>query len=139
MVTRTSFSVAEFVALQPSPQREEFLQRWRKLNSFAKNKYQVDIRDDSKLVWYHLCDPQCFPQEYVARELWFMKLLYQYTRYPQISRDCIPIIRASLSYLPDLYNHIQMFVIPCLQFDCMLDAITKTFRLPDDNSVSASH
>ena len=89
-------------------------------------RYKLNLRDDSKLAWAYAINDN-LTKDYVCQELWIMHQLHTCTNYAQICRQQLPIIHHQLvgnqwwnpEKVEQVRQHIQQFVLPKIQFDCM--------------------
>jgi len=93
-----------------------------------------EVRDDSRLVHAFLCKrltPQ-WTRERVVQELCLTYFLYNYTEYPEFSRDVLPIFakycheKAGMPYHV-AWSHVHKYMVPQFKFV----AIEKAGGLPD--------
>jgi hypothetical protein len=69
----------------------------------------------------------------ICRELWYTKLLYEYSDYHDICKKTLPFIKYSLMNghdnhplaLQQSWEHIQNFVLPSIQINCMSKLIER--------------
>ena len=103
------------------------LKKLENLKIYLWNKYQIPLRDDSRLVYYYLYSMPETTLESVCQELWYTKLCHEYTNYQKICQETIPSIRYSLMNshshhplaLSQAQEHIKNFVIPSIQMNCI--------------------
>jgi hypothetical protein len=132
MRPKKKFSISEKINTTHPHLTAEF----EKIKRTLKQQYDVNIRDDSHLVWNYLTSlpHDIIHEQQVCRELWYLKLLYNYTPYEQICKTQLPVIKSFLIYNYTWYpfhhkqaqDHIREFVLFYIQLRCMYDGILKT-------------
>jgi hypothetical protein len=97
--------------------------RKQELEAYMTKRYNLQIRDDSRLVWAYITKKTEKKMNEVAQELWYMKILYEYTNYEEYCRVTLPRIQYQLmkghEWHPNAEfcarKHIYNFVIPKIQ------------------------
>lgn len=130
------FSLSYNLSLLSEEQRAPLVDKLDKLVLLLKTKYNMNLRDDSRLVWAYLTTLPETELENTCKELWYTKLLYEYTKYPQ-SLKALPQIKYNLMYPHSWYplasqrawEHIQNFVLPVMQLECIYESMEKSGML----------
>ena len=132
-MSQNSFSLKQMLETLNTEQKIYILPKLNKLNEYLQTTYQLQTRDDSRLVWNYLLHMPESELFFVCRELWYTKLLYEYSDYQDICKKTIPFIKYSLmkgheehALTPQQsWEHIQNFVLPSIQINCMGKLIEK--------------
>jgi len=101
-----------------------FMKKRDELKSCLQRSYKMQLRDDSRLAWTFISVLPESELDHVARELWNTKILYDFTPYSEICKDILPLVKKELIEQRHMdpqktWEHIQQFVIPYIQVDCM--------------------
>jgi len=131
-----TFSLNYNLSLLPEEQRLPLVAKLDRLVIFLENKYNMKVRDDSRLIWSYLTTLPETELENTCKELWYTKLLYEYTKYPQVLK-MLPNIKYNLVYLHSWYplapqrawEHIQNYILPIMQLECMYENMEKSGML----------
>lgn len=134
------FSITKNLDQIPKNIKGEYMTRYRELKTYLKQRYDTKLRDDSKLAWKYISNPYLIlTLEDVAKELWYMKILYAYTNYAEKCQHILPSVkRMFITKNTDgtpsqlvhkrCWEHIQNYVIPTIKLECMSELIGKTLK-----------
>jgi hypothetical protein len=121
-----TFSLVTALQEVPVDQHSRLQTKLDGLREVLKSKYNMALRDDSRLAWIYVTQLPETELESISREIWNTKLLYEYTNYGEICRDVLPMVKFSMVRGSDdplvnqrTWEHIQNFVLPSIQLDCM--------------------
>ena len=121
-----TFSLATALHGVPADQQSKLQTKLDGLKEVLKSKYNMALRDDSRLAWIYATQLPETELESIGREIWNTKLLYEYTNYSEICHDVLPMVKFSMVRGSDdpllnqrTWEHIQNFVLPSIQLDCM--------------------
>lgn len=104
--------------------KESALKKREQLGNILTTVYNIQIRDDSRLAWTFITEMPESEVHYVAREIWHTRLLHDLTPYGELCKDLLPLVKKELIEHRHMdpqkaWEHIQQFVLPYLQLDCM--------------------
>jgi hypothetical protein len=124
------FSLKESMSKISASQLSSIQQKLNKLAERLRTTYNMELRDDSRLAWIYATVLPESELDFTCRELWYVKLLYDHTPYKDMCQDNLPLIKHSLVYNQNLspdesWDHIQNYVIPIIQLECMFDIMKK--------------
>lgn len=128
------FSIQNNLKQVPEDIQDVLQTRYQELRTYLNVRYDTELRDDSRLAWNYISNPGGLQSlDDVARELWYMKLLYKFTDYPERCKNTLPFINSRIvgenSWFPladqRAWEHIQNFVLPLLKLECMMDVSKK--------------
>ena len=123
------FSIESMLNQIPQLQQSSVRQRYAALQAHLRDKYETELRDDSRLGWAYIVNPNLLMNiDDIAKEIWYMKLLYTYSNYPESCRELLPNIKYKLVQGNEWYpfssqrawEHIQNYVIPILKMEHMV-------------------
>jgi len=130
-----TFSIKENLTHVPESYQELTQTRYNDLKTYLHVRYDTLLRDDSRMAWIYISNPNSLQTlDDVARELWYMKLLYAYSDYPEKCRQVLPTIKHNLmehhAWFPlsgqRAWEHIQNFVIPLIKLESMVKLIRES-------------
>jgi len=126
-----AFSLHQALLTGPPALQAVAHEKKNRLEAYLQRHYHCALRDDSRLAWAYVMKPDQCPDpelEHVAREIWYVKLLHDYTHYPQLCQDLLPLVKTSLQSRRTspawVSQHIQKYVLPALQLECMVKLMT---------------
>ena len=107
--------------------RHNVIEKLKKLSCALQSKYNIEIRDDSRLVWNYLLNMSETEINHVCEELWYINLIYNFSDYSDICKRTIPNVKYCLMKGHEehplcsrqTWEHIQNFVIPSIKINCM--------------------
>lgn len=121
-----TFSLVAALRDVPTDQQPKLQTKLGGLREVLKTKYNMTLRDDSRLAWVYVTQLPETELDSIGREIWNTKLLYEYTNYGEICRDVLPMVKFSMIRGSDdpllnqrTWEHIQNYVLPSIQLDCM--------------------
>jgi hypothetical protein len=135
------FSIEKMLNQIPQPQQPPVRERYVALRTHLLTKYETELRDDSRLGWAYIVNPNLLMNiDDIAKEIWYMKLLYMYSDYPQSCKELLPNIKYKLVQGNEWYpyssqrawEHIQNYVIPILKMEHMVRLMDKG-QMPCEN------
>jgi hypothetical protein len=121
-----TFSLVTALNEVPVDQQSRLQTKLNGLREVLKVKYNMTLRDDSRLAWIYATQLPETELDSISCEIWNTKLLYEYTNYGEICRDILPMVKFSMIRGSEdplvnqrTWEHIQNFVLPSIQLDCM--------------------
>jgi hypothetical protein len=125
-----TFSIKEQLNLLDTATRELAIKKHDQLKTVLDTTYHLPLRDDSRLAWTYISELPESEVSAIARELWNTKILYEFTPYSEICKDILPLVKKELIEHRHMdpqkaWEHIQHFIIPYIQLDCMETCMEK--------------
>jgi hypothetical protein len=116
-------------------------QRKENLEKTLKDKYNMTLRDDSRLAYHYATheEKEGNVLDEVARDIWYARLLYTYSNYADVVRQRLPITKhkymSGNEWFPLIeqrsWEHIQRFVLPMIQLEVMSKMIRGEVCTPE--------
>lgn len=126
---RKVFSLHKSLSQVPEEFQKKLYSKLETIKNHLKDRYNIVLRDDSRLTWIYLTQMDEFNMERVCREIWYNTLVYRYTDYEKQCQETIPKIKKQIIRkfkhpnhplaLQATHEYIQYFVLPVLQMSCM--------------------
>lgn len=121
----TAFSIEEELKSITDPNiKESAFKKREQLIQTLETVYKIQLRDDSRLAWTFITEMPESELQHIAREIWHTRLLHEFTSYSELCKDILPLVKKELIERRHMdpqkaWEHIQHFVLPYLQLDCM--------------------
>jgi len=125
-----SFSIRAALTAIPLHQQQTVVDKLNNLVAKMRTTYQLDIRDDSRLVWSYITNNlhPSWTEQYIMNELCLMHYIYNATKYQDHFASTIPVVhdhlqRTLFANYPQYTNeYVRKFVIPLYRIRAMMDA-----------------